>query len=282
MFIRPLLGETVTADLIGYYAAASPTAKQQRFVELAQRANAFLALWNDYDEMQITISNAGAKRTESTETKTPYKYQEQALKKGWKDKGFAALDTMLDYLETEITTFTHFAQSPNYTLSKTAIVKSTAEVNEYYWIQNSRIIFLRLRPHFKTVIDTIIAPRMGTIYTDLMTELAKTTPNEKYVRLRRALVPVVVLQSVARLMRESGSITEKGLFFDALKSSEDMYVTSPVAVEMISIQAKTSENDAIQYWALVEKLLRAEFEYTAGSAARIPNRDNTDKKSFWT
>ena len=281
MFIRPLLGETVTADLIGYYNAATPTAKQLRFVELAQRANAFLALWNDYDEMQITISNAGVKRQESGETKTPYKYQEQALKKGWKDKGFAALDTMLNYLESEIATFTNYALSPNYTISKTEIVKSASEVNEYYWIATSRIIFLRLRPHFKTVIETVIAPRLGTIYSDLMTELAKATPNQKYVRLRRALVPVVVLHAVARLMRESGSITEKGLFFEALKSSEDMYVTSPVALEMVSIQAATAEGDARQFWAIAEKLLRTEFEFTSPSTARIPNRDNTDKKSFW-
>lgn len=282
MFIRPLLGETVTDDLISYYNAVAPTAKQKRFIELAQRANAFLAFWNDYDEMQITISNSGAKRQESADTKTPYKYQEQALKKGWKDKGFAALDTMLTYLESETVEFPNYKLSPNFTESKTAIVRSTSEVNEHYWISNSRIIFLRLRPHFKTVIDTIVAPKMGAIYTDLIAELAKATPAEKYVRLRKALVPVVVFQSVGRLMRETGSITEKGLFFDALKSSDDMYITSPVALEMVSIQASTAENDARQYWAIVEKLLRAEFGYTAPSTSRTPNRDNTDKKSWWS
>lgn len=280
-FIRPLLGEALTANLISYYTAAEPTAKQLRFIELAQRANAFLALWNDYDEMQIVIGNSGAKRQESGETKTPYKYQEQALKKGWKDKGFAALDNMLAYLESEIATFAAYAQSPNYTLQKSSIVRSTAEVNEYYWISNSRIIFLRLRPHFNNVINTIVAPRLGTIYTDLVTELAKTTPAPAYAALRKALVPVVVMYAVSRLIRESGSITEKGLFFETLKSAEDMYVTSPVAVEMINIQANTAENDAQQYWALVEKMLRANFNYTSASASRIPNRDNTDKKSFF-
>lgn len=281
MFIRPLLGDDLTGDLIGYYNAANPTDKQKRFITLAQRANAFLAFWHDYDEMQITIGNSGAKRQESAETKTPYKYQEQALKKNWKDKGFASLDNMLTFLESEVATFPKYKDSPNYTHSKTAIVRNTSEVNEYYWIANSRIIFLRLRPNFNTVIKTKIAPRLGKIYDDLMEELVKETPADKFIRLRRALVPVVVLHAVSRLMRESGSVTEKGLFFESLKSSEDMYVTSPVALEMINIQAGTAEKDAEQYWALAEKLLRSEFEYAAPSNARIPNRDNTDKKSFF-
>lgn len=281
IFIRPLLGEDLTADLVAIYLKTTPDNKEKRLLELAQRANAFLALWYDYDEMQISISNAGAKRQESGETKTPYKYQEQALKKGWKDKGFAALDTLLIFLENEVADFPNYKSSPNYTQSRTDIVRSTTEVNECYWIANSRIIFLRLKPHFKTVIETFVAPKLGSIYTSLVDELIKETPEQKYIKLRKTLVPVVVMMAVARLMRETGSITEKGLFFQALKNSDDMYYTSPVALEMISIQANTAENDAHQYWALAEKILRSEFNYSAPSSARIPNRDNADKKSFW-
>jgi len=51
MFLRPLLGDALVADLITYYAAATPSAKELRFLQLAQRANALLAFWYDYDEI---------------------------------------------------------------------------------------------------------------------------------------------------------------------------------------------------------------------------------------
>ncbi len=284
MFIRPLLGEEMTNELIGYYTAQTTPAdaKQMKLLELAQRANAYLAFWYDYNEMQVLIGNSGTVRQESAESKTPYKYQEQALRKGWKDKGFAALDNMLTYLEDEISSFGAFKSSANYTTSKTAIVRNTGDVSEYYWISNSRIIFLRLRPHFKTVIDTILAPRMGAaIYDELMLELAKELPAEKYVKLRKAMIPVVVFYAVARLIRQTGDLTDRGLFFETMQSSQDMATTTPVNNELIAAQATRAEADAIQYWSILEKLLKNSFSYQSSSSSMIPNRNNNDKKSFW-
>lgn len=285
MFIRPLLGEEMTNELIGYYTAQTTPAdaKKMKLLELAQRANAYLAFWYDYNEMQVLIGNSGTVRQESAESKTPYKYQEQALRKGWKDKGFAALDNMLTYLEDEISSFGAFKSSANYTTSKTAIVRNTGDVSEYYWISNSRIIFLRLRPHFKTVIDTILAPRMGAaIYDELMLELAKELPAaEKYVKLRKAMIPVVVFYAVARLIRQTGDLTDRGLFFETMQSSQDMATTTPVNNELIAAQATRAEADAIQYWSILEKLLKNSFSYQSSSSSMIPNRNNNDKKSFW-
>ena len=284
MFIRPLLGEELTNELIGYYTTQTTPAdaKQMKLLELAQRANAYLAFWYDYNEMQVLIGNSGTVRQESAESKTPYKYQEQALRKGWKDKGFAALDNMLTYLEDEISSFGAFKSSANYTTSKTAIVRNTGDVSEYYWISNSRIIFLRLRPHFKTVIDTILAPRMGAaIYDELMLELAKELPAEKYVKLRKAMIPVVVFYAVARLIRQTGDLTDRGLFFETMQSSQDMATTTPVNNELIAAQATRAEADAIQYWSILEKLLKNSFSYQSSSSSMIPNRNNNDKKSFW-
>lgn len=280
MFIRPLLGETMTADLISYYAAATPSDKETRLVQLAQRANAFLAFWYDYAEMNVLITDAGVRRQESETAKTPYKYQEQALKTGWKEKGFNALDDLLQYLEVNIDTFAHFAESPNYTAAKKDIVRNASDIDTYYFINNSRILYLRLRPHMRTVVNTIVAPRMGDTYTELLTELVKTTPDAKFVKLREALVPVVVFYAVSRLIRETGSLTDKGLFFDTQQSTDDANYTSPATDTNKNMQATMAEGDAISYWKIAERMLKADFGYTA-TASRVPKRDNNDKKAFW-
>jgi len=280
-FIRPLLGETMTEKLIQYYASSSPTAKQTRLIQIAQRANAFLAFWYDYSEMQLLIDDSGSHRQESESQKTPYKYQEQTLKEGWKTKGFNALDNLLEYLEINIQDFPDFLQSSNFTILKKLIVRSTREVDDCYWINNSRIIFLRLKPHFRTVTDTIIAPRLGNVYDDMINSLTAQSPDQKYTKLREMLVPVVVFYAVSRLLRESGSLTERGLFFETLKASDDAYNTNPVSLEQIAPQAAMAEGDAISYWGIVEKYLKSELSYTPTTGNRLPKFDNNDKKSFW-
>lgn len=283
-FIRPLLGLPMTERLTEIYASVSPTNEEERLLELAQSANARLAFWDNYDEMQMLIGSSGTLRQESDQAKTPYKYQEQALKRSWKEKGFNALDDLLKYLEENKDKFTQFEESPYYTENKKAIVRNTAEIDKYYFINGSRLIYLRLKQHMQNVSVGVIKSRIGaSIYDDLITEIAKDTPEEKYTKLREALVPVIVFYSLSRLVKETGSITEKGLFFDSLSGAtgDNETVHLPVSDERLMMQTNMLEADAITYWKIAEKLLTANFEYTSNAGTRMPKRDNNNKRSFW-
>lgn len=283
MFIRPLLGDDMTTDLISYYTAGeSADEKQKRLIYLSQRANAFLAFWYDYNEMQMLIDDNGAHRQDGEKVKGPYKYQEQNLRNGWKDKGFSALDDVLKYLEQEVTSFANFKKSENYTLLKKEIVRTTKEVDDVYFINQSRIIFLRLRTHLRTVEQTKIAPKLGSIYDDMITSITGDNPDAKYTKLREMLVPVVVLYAVSRLIIETGSLTDKGLFFETTGNSEDAVISSPVAIERLAVQAKMAEADAMSYWGSVEKYLTKELAYTSAGTSRLPKFNNNNKKSFWS
>lgn len=279
-YIRPVLGEETANELIAFYVSTNASDNQKRFIYLAQRANAFLSFWSNYDELNVTIDDSGMHRQESADKKTPYKYQEQTLKNGWREKGFNAIDEMLSFLEANASTFTTFASSVNFTRSKSEIVRSTQDVDDNYFIGRSRIIFLRLRPHFRIVEQTIIAARLGTVYDDLKAELIKETPDAKFVKLRNSLIPVIVHYGVSRLIRETGALTDKGLFFEALRNTDDSVYTSPVADNRLEMQAAMAEGDAISYWKLAEKILKADFGVTI-TTSRTPKVDNTDKKAFW-
>lgn len=291
LFIRPLVGDKIVTKLVEIYDSVTDIStikeetadKNLKLLYLAQRSNVFLAFWYDYDEFQMLIGDSGVKRQESDQTKTPYKYQEQSLKDGWKNKGFDALDKLLYFLEKNISDFEDFKDSEYYTESLNSIVRNTLEVNNYYTINNSRLIFLRLKTHFRVIEDTIISPRLGLqFYDSFKKEIAKETPEGKYDKLRSLLIPVVVFYSVCRLIKETGSITDKGLFFQTLKGGEDSYQSlSPVTDERLMSQANRAEADAISYWLSVERYLSKEFDITPAHNKKIPNRNNNGKKSFW-
>ena len=284
-FIRSLIGESLTAKLIEIYGKdeTNRSADEKRLLELAQASNAWLAYWYSYDEMQVLIGEAGIKRQESETEKTPFKYQEQQIKSGWKEKGFNSLDDLLAYLEFKQEVFTDFKTSSCYTDSKKEIVRSASEINEYYSINSSRIIYLRLKPHFKTVCKTIIEARIGsTLYAELIASISGTSPNEKHTTLREKLIPVIVFYALNRLIKETGSITDRGLYFESLPgNSDDIAKTSPVSDERLIMQANMMEADAISYWLIAERYLKSEFSYTGSNGTKIPRRDNTDKNSFW-
>jgi len=281
MFIRPLLGEAMSQTLIEAFEETMRSDEQERLIELAQRANVFLAYWYDFNEMQVYISDS-VSRLEGEKERSLYKYQEQKLQAAWKEKGFNALDDMLNYLYDNIETFEDFTESPNYSYTKTAIVQKPADVDQYYYIGKSRIIFLRLLPHFKNVIDTRIRPRLGNIYDDMIAALDSDTPNAKYTTLREKLLPVVVFMAISRLIAETGSLTDKGLFFESLSgTSEDFAQVQPVGDSRNSLQKGMADADGLSYWKLAEQYLISEFDFEGSTAAKTPKRDNNDKKSFW-
>lgn len=292
LFIRPLVGDKIVTELIEIYDSVTDIStikedtvdKNLKLLYLAQRSNAFLAFWYDYNEFQMLIGDSGVKRQDSEQAKNPYKYQEQSLKDGWKNKGFDALDKLLLFLEKNITDFEDFKESDYYTESINSIVRNTLEVNNYYTINNSRLIFLRLKPHFRVIEDTIISPRLGSEFYDVFKEeITKDTVAPEYEKLRLLLIPVVVFYSVCRLIKETGSLTDKGLFFQTLKGGEDSYQSlSPVTDERLVFQANRAEADAISYWLSVERYLNKKFNITPAHNKKIPNRNNNGKKSFWT
>lgn len=291
LFIRPLVGDNVVAKLQEIYDAVldiseikeDTDSKDIKLLYYAQRANAFLAFWYDYDEMQVLIADSGVKRQESENVKMPYKYQELSLKNGFKQKGFDALDNLIAFLELNLTDYPDYKESDNYTQTLDSIVRNAKEVNTYHEINSSRLVYLRLKPNIRIIEDTLIAPRIGyTLYEVLKAKLKEETLDEKYTKLREKLLPVVVLYAVQKLILETGSLTDRGLFFSSLKGNEGSYEShDPVSDNRMVYQANKAEADAISYWILAERYLKAEFGIEPPKGNKIPHRDNTDKKSFW-
>ncbi len=298
LFIIPLLGFQMCDFLIGVYdenvSVTEDRTEQQKkldqtLLEMAQEANANLALWYDFDVLNTRITDEGFQRQESENGsfKNLYKYQEDRLRSGFKNKGFNCLDRMLDFLFLHINDYELFKESDIYKKRVSAIVRSTTEVDQVYFINSSRLVFLRLQNHFSYIEQMELIPAIGEeLYEQLIAWLTNDIPDgrtKEVERLRIACMRYVVVRSVHRLLTETGSITDRGLYFDTIQPGKDgNTLVQPVDTERIAVQLRNLEVDARLYMENITRVIRDHFsDFYTGDPNSIYDRDNEHKKTFW-
>ena len=179
-YILPLLGEELYNQLLSYYSTpgklpAGVTVQNKSLFDLlvqhTQRALINLAYYAGYDFLNTIINDAGFHRQESDTEKGLYKYQEEAVKSGFRNNGFNALDTMLGFLESHIDDLPLFKTSSNYTLRKASLLPDTRTFDSIFDINNSRLVFLKICRFIKEVEDFEIGALLGDgLYSRLKEE----------------------------------------------------------------------------------------------------------------
>lgn len=287
LFVLPLLGEALAEEIEAYYDDEEPTALQLKVLNECQRAVANLAFWYNYDELNIRISDQGMQRQESDGSfKQTYKYQEDQLKTSFKNKGFNALDRVIDLLDKHQKDFPLYEQSPAYASRKSSIVRSTAEVDANYFINNSHLIFLRLKPIFKSVEDTVLQPALGdALYQALTkalkdgTEVLGDTTTEEF---RQRCASFVVLKSIAKLVRQTGSLTDRGLYFASIHEGDGNLSVRPsdreTALSLAGDLEREADTRLNQLMNFIQLNLPA---YYKGRQSDVLNRDNNHKRTVF-
>ena len=287
LFYRPLFGDDLTKRVIDIYEKDAPTKAEKELLEESQRAVANLAFWYNFTELSIRITDQGFQRQESDTFKQTYKYQEDQLLNSFKKKGFNALDRVISLFNTPTDDYPEFKDSPAYSQRCKSIVASTAEVNSIYFINFSHIIFLRLKPYFKIVEDTILQKLIGhKLFDALLDCLAKEEKNIGMTtvdELRIRCASVVVFHAIAKLIRATGSLTDRGLYFDQVVAGKnENQVYSPADLNCIIQQAIQLEQTAGHYADSLMLFIQERLpDYYQGKTSDLFNRDNNDKRSVW-
>lgn len=283
LFIVPVLGKEMSDHLVDIYKESSEKEEDKTFLSLSQRANANLALWYGFNELNTVLSNHGTQQIEDETYKSLYKYQERDLRSTYRDKGFNALDDILAFLESNIVSFPDFQKTDTFQKMHSGIIPGTAVANQFLPINNSRLIFLRLQPHISFIEDTWLPGFIGeTMLTHFLDELKKENPEEKYITLRKKLQPVIIHFAAARLILQTGSITDQGLYFSSVQSgnNNDERFT-PADSATISYQADFFEKTAQEYLVVANRYIKDYFpEFFSGYTHHVFDRDNYHKKTF--
>lgn len=311
-FLLPLLGDELLTKLNAQntlVAEADDEDEQKAMVdvlECAKKAVAHLAFFSDFDALNLRITDQGFQRQQS-ENQTfvsAYKYQEDALRNTFRNRGFNALDRLLSLLMKHIEYYPEFKESPGYGRRTRHIVRSVADVQQVYDINASNIIFLRLLPVFSTVEELTLQPILGnTLYDELKEwlqqgspENATTNPDDNpgtdgdnnkdnafFVSLRRQCCAVVVMAAVIRLLRTTGSITDRGMFFSREKAvAGGNMEAEPTADSRLALTVADAERSLKGYTARLVGFVAKHGEHAAGNPIHAYDRESNDeKRAFW-
>lgn len=294
-FLRPLLGDVVMDEVIGIFENLLPpdrTEAESSVLRLARRAELNLALWANFDTLSVRISDQGFQRQESDSWRPAYKYQEDNLRRGFANAGFNSLDRLIDYLETHLDEFPKFAGSPAYTISQRSIVRNTADVQDIYDINNSRLVFLRLRPLLHQVEELCLQPVLGNkLYDALRAWLedgetaldGETYPDDKWEQLRDRCRKVVVMTAIVQLLRTTGSVTDRGVYFRQTSSAGGGNESiSPVADNRLQLLLADADRAREGYVGRLTSWVKTHMAtHAAGDPHQVLHRDNDDGAAFW-
>lgn len=222
LFLTPLLGNDLMARIETIYVKeeAQRSGEEQQLLTLAQRAEANMAFFYNFDALQLRITDQGFQRQGSDDWQQAYKYQEDRLRDGFRTKGFNAIDAMLDFLDDRQAEFPAYESAPAYTSRQKAIVRNTNEVQRWVNIGHSALMFLRFAAEFATVEETVLQATMGdAFYQQLQKWL---NGDEEYPEayeltleeLRRQCGRLVVTATAVRLLKKTGTLTDRGLYFE--------------------------------------------------------------------
>lgn len=295
-YIAPILGSDLYTQLLAFYTDPSATidgiteSNRQHFsrlLEYVQRALINLTYHYGYDFMNTIMNDAGFHRQETDTEKGLYKYQEDAIKSGFKNNGFNALDTMLSFIENHLNVFPLFKNSDNYTIRRSSLIPSTQVMDHMFDINNSRLVFLKISRFVAQVEDFEIGAVLGAgLYKRVKEEIIKDEPDPKIKTLLPYIQRPLVHLAIARASFQLGvNVTDRGLFFESQESTLiNSGKTTPLTDQqfyLLGIKAEKTGNDYLE-------LLRG---FLLASAADYPDyispggspfiRSNTGKTSTW-
>lgn len=283
LFIRPLI-EDLSEIIDAAYIEDNPTPEQSELIRLTQRANANLAMWYGFGELNMSLSSTGFTRMESETSRSLYKYQERELRESYKEKGFNALDDLIFFFEKNIATFPQFKETKCFLESRTMLVPGASLVSEYIPINRSRLIFLRMKPHIAFIEETKLPALVGEAVLSDLAANRGVDADEKYIKLLTLLQPVIINFAAARLIMASGSLTDRGLYYTSIVGgmSGNDEEQKPGNIEQIAMQAKLLNADAEEYLQRANKFIKSNFPALyAGNSGDTFRVNNNDRKVFW-
>ena len=297
LYLTPVFGPALMATFEAIYSGSVPVGFAEgdftTLLRILQAAEANLAFYTNYDALQLRITDQGFQRQQTENFGTPYKYQEDRLRQTFKNRGFNAIDRILDLLDAQFTELQGYADMPARCTTRTDIVQRTAEVNAAHFINNSRLVFLRLVPIMTAISHNELRPLIGwQLYTAMQQALEAGTAKERvgsgdpartFDELRHKCIPFVVKKAVAQLIRETGSLTDRGLYFiaTAAASSENQTATPATRREAHDAAAMADTEARAAADTLMAFIEWKWPEYFPGRPSDVFKRDNDNKKTFW-
>ena len=286
-FIPDLLGTDLYNKLIAYLAAPTdiaivPLIRRPYFVTLNTNVNEVIIQIAMFDWLSIagvSISETGLQRIEGEISgltrKSAYQYQEKNAKEYFRNKGFNAMDAVLDDIINNILQFPEFKTSQNYLDLTGNIVPNAFTFSNGYNINRSKLLFIKLKQFIREAELFDIVPSIGT---DFYNYIKIHLTDVDIVAILPELRSAIACKAIARGIESTSiNIAEDGARLIVRASSRDnMEVTSLPDLKAVSDKAhKTGDS----YIGMLCRNIRANIaKYPLYVDARLQQLDISQNK----
>lgn len=202
-FLARYVGGTLLAELAGSNLSADQTA----LLPYVQAPIAALALLKFANAGNVRLTDLGAMRTVTGDSKDAFEWQLDRAVTELKTQAFDGIESLLQYLEGVLSKFPSYTSSVAYLSETTQLIKSAQIFSYFYAIGDSRLIFQTLLPSMRTA-EITVRKILGNTLTGLLATGLNALQTEQLDAARRALVYL----TVARALRERlVSISDMGV-----------------------------------------------------------------------
>lgn len=305
-FIQPLLGDELIEAIEAINEKEEVTPFEKKLMYYTRKAIGNLAFFTNFDELNVRITDQGFQRqTSENGTFAPtYKYQEDNLRKSFQNKGYNAIDEMLAMLFYDKTGTTYsilFKATDTYKKVAGSIVRSVEEVQMVYGIHYSYLLFLALKAKMDTIEELLLMPILGiNLYNALKSYLkddaedsvstwyevgTEQVGSDVFKELRLRCGKVLTMKAVLEMLRTTGTITDRGVFYKADSTSSSFAESSQPDSDarlqlMINDAQKALDGFISSLTTFVNANLQNE-ENKITSPLHALDRDNDGKKAFF-
>ena len=292
-YIKPLLGDELFEELLKFYSDNTQKAEVKKWHQLldyVKYSEIHLAFYLGWSVLSTSISDSGAE-SKAAGDKRLFRYQEVEVVESFKNNGFNILDTALNFLYENIKEFEKFKKSNFYKENQQTLVPTTAIFNAIYNINNSRLVFLKMRQYIKIVEDIELLHHFGREFIDEL--LAAKLEDAKYCFVAEKIRYYIVYLSVAKGIGELKKLpTEKGLIFEYIsdRASREGYVQNQIDVKEVETTMQFCKSTAEAYLSSAIDYLKKHKEnfptfikWTGSNCPQntVIQRDNSNKKTFF-
>ncbi len=290
-YLQTMLGAAMLRRAIEAYNNDARTDAEQSLVAILQDAEANLAFADNFDEFQIRLTDQGIQRQETDKFKQAYRYQEKNMQRIYLNRGLNRLERAMAFLDEHVEEFPEWASSAYCLERKKLIVRSTIEIGSLYFIHDSAIIYMRLSPYFRQLTDLNLPKILGKELCKKFLQALES--NSVYVddestaisteQLRLSCVKYLVFAALAKLVRETGNITDRGLYFTTQHAvSVNPDEEAPGTRSQIAALAASLDDSAYRYSTALQGIVADFFPtYFGGHDCDVYKRDNHHKRSVW-
>ena len=252
------------------------------FTTLNSKVNEMLIQIAMFDWMHIsgvTISELGLQRIEGeisgTTRKSAFHYQEKNAIEYFRNKGFNAMDSVLNYIISNIIQFDEFKTAAIYSELNGSIIPNVKVFNSCYNINGSTLLFIKLKQFIREAELFDIAQSIGN---PLLNRIKTSLDNVDIKALLPELRNAIAYKAIARGIETSSiNIADDGARLVLRASTRDNIEVSskPELVSLINSANETGD----KYIGLLCKNIRAnKSKYPEYIDARIVPIDISQSK----